>query len=80
MNSFYSGGNTLDFLDKIYAFCAEHHISVSRFEREDGIVLQPFNRHFDSVSFRYEEMDMLSVSFIGKVIGMHRDISGKSTE
>ena len=80
MNSLHFGGNTLDFLDKIYAFCAEHHISVSRFEREDGIVLQPFNRHFDSVSYSLEEMDLLPLILVGRVVGMHRDISGKSSE
>ena len=47
---------------------------------EEGIVLQPFNRHFDSVSYRHEEMDMLPLMFVGRVIGMHRDIIGKSDE
>ena len=66
----------------IVIVCAPGRPTVCRklVREEEGIVLQPFNRHFDSVSFRYEEMDMLPVSFIGKVIGMHRDISGKPTE
>ena len=31
-------------------------------------------------SFSLEEMDMLPLILVGRVVGMHRDISGKSSE
>lgn len=45
---------------------------------DDGIILQPFSRHYDAVSYRYEEMDMLPVVFSGKVIGIFRTVQSFS--
>ena len=46
--------------------------------KKDGIILQPFSRHFDAVSFRSDEIDMYPVEFSGKVIGLFRDIKSSS--
>ncbi len=46
--------------------------------KKDCIILQPYNRHYDAVCYRYEEMEELPVVFSGKVIGMIRNIKSSS--
>ncbi|MBQ3291846.1 MAG: helix-turn-helix domain-containing protein [Mogibacterium sp.] len=35
---------------------------------EDGIILQPYNRKYDAVYYRYSEMESLPVALTGKVV------------
>lgn len=54
-------------------------VLVRKLIREkNGVILQPFNRHYDAVSYRYEEMDLYPVEFSGKVVGIFRDIKSSS--
>ena len=41
---------------------------------ENRIILQPANSEYDAQSYTYEEMDMLTVYFSGKVTGMLRNV------
>lgn len=44
----------------------------------DNLILQPFNRHFNAIVFRQEELDLLPVTFKGKVIGIIRNVKSSS--
>lgn len=44
----------------------------------DNLILQPFNRHFDPLVYRIEELDFLPVFFKGKVIAAVRQVNSSS--
>ena len=52
---------------------------VRKLVREkDRIILQPFTRQCNAVSYTIEEMDLIQAAFIGKVIRMEREIHNPS--
>ena len=46
--------------------------------KDDYVILQPFNRHFDPTVYRVEEIDFLPVIFNGKVIAVIRSVNSSA--
>ena len=46
--------------------------------QKDGIILQPYCKHFDPIFYSYSEMDLLPVFFSGKVVALVRPLNSSS--